>query len=52
MLRIKDQEYNNPLASFATCLCRQRVRNERTAPLRWAFRGLGVTTLPWCGLAL
>jgi len=22
LLRNKDQEYNNPLASFATCLCR------------------------------
>jgi len=21
----KDREYNNPLASFATCLCRQRI---------------------------
>jgi len=24
LLRNKDQGYNNPLASFATCLCRQR----------------------------
>jgi len=24
LLRNKDQEYNNPLASFATCLCWQR----------------------------
>jgi len=31
LLRNRDQEYNNPLASFATCLCRQR---ERTAQLR------------------
>ena len=29
LLRNKDQQYNNPLASFATC--RQRSRNERTA---------------------
>jgi len=28
LLRNKDQEYNNPLASFTTCLCRQK---ERTA---------------------
>jgi len=33
LLRSKDQEYNNPLASFTTCLCRQRVRHERTAHL-------------------
>jgi len=24
LLRSKEQEYNNPLASFATCLCWQR----------------------------
>jgi len=24
LLRNKDPEYNNPLASFATCICRQR----------------------------
>jgi len=24
----KDQEYNNPLANFATCLCRQRIGPE------------------------
>jgi len=28
-----DQEYNNPLASFATCVCRQRIRHERSAQL-------------------
>jgi len=28
LLRDKDQEYNNPLASFATCLCRQRIEPE------------------------
>jgi len=33
-IRSKDQEYSNPLASFVTCLCRQRVRHERTAHLR------------------
>jgi len=39
LLRNKDQECNNPLASFATCLCRQRIGHERTAQLRWMFRG-------------
>jgi len=34
LLRNKEQEYNNPLASFATCLCKQRIRHERTAQLR------------------
>jgi len=33
-LRNKDQEYNNPLASFVTCLCRQRIGHERIAQLR------------------
>jgi len=33
LLRNKDQEYNNPLASFATCLFRQRIGRERTAQL-------------------
>jgi len=49
MLHNKDQEYNNPLASFATCTCRQRIGPERTAQLRSAFRfrALTVTTLPW-----
>jgi len=47
LLRNKDQEYNNPLASFATSLCWQRIGHERTVQLRWAFRGLAVTTLPW-----
>jgi len=44
LLRNKDQEYNNPLASFATCLCRQR------SELRFCAKGVGglaVTTLPW-----
>jgi len=43
----KDQEYNNSLASFATCLCRQRIGHGRIAQLRYAFRGLAFTTLPW-----
>jgi len=34
LLRYKDQEYNKPLASFASCLCRQRIGHERTAQLR------------------
>jgi len=34
LLRNKDQEYNNPPASFAACLCRQRIGHERTAHLR------------------
>jgi len=44
LLRNKDQEYNNPLASFATCLCWQRSEG-RTCVKR--VRGLAVTTLPW-----
>jgi len=36
LLRNKEQEYNNPLASFATCLCRQR---SELAHLRQACRG-------------
>ena len=45
LLRSKDRKYNNPLASFATCLCRQR--NElRTCAKR--VGGLAVTTLPGC----
>jgi len=31
LVRSKDNQYNNPLASFATCLCRQRRRHEWTA---------------------
>jgi len=42
LLRNKDQEYNNPLASFATCLCRQR---ESTCAKR--VGDLAVTNLPW-----
>ena len=38
LLRNKHQEYNNLLTSFATCLCRQRIGNQRTAQLRRAFR--------------
>jgi len=34
LLHNKDQEYNHPLASFATCLCRQRIGHKRTAQLR------------------
>jgi len=36
MLRNKDQECNNPLASFATCLCRQRseLRTHKKARAR------------------
>jgi len=44
LLRNKDQEYNNPLASFATCLCRQSSKL-RTCGER--FGALAVTTLPW-----
>jgi len=33
LLHNKDQEYHS-LASFATCLCRQRIGHERTAQLR------------------
>jgi len=31
LLRNKNQQQNNSLASYATCLCRQRSRHERTA---------------------
>jgi len=31
LLRNKDQQQNNPLATFATHLCRQRKGHERTA---------------------
>jgi len=44
LFRIKDQEYNNPLASFATCLCWQRS-DLPTSSKR--VGGLAVTTLPW-----
>jgi len=44
LLRNKDQEYNNRLASFTTCLCRQRSEL-RTCAKR--VGGLAVTTLPW-----
>ena len=43
LLRNKDQEYNNPLASFSTCLCRQRSELRICAKRVGAF---GVTTLP------
>jgi len=33
LLRNEVQEYDNPLASFATCLRRQRIGHERTARL-------------------
>jgi len=41
VLRNKDQEYNNPLASFATCLCWQRSELRSCAK-----QGPAVTTLP------
>jgi len=31
LLRNKDQHYNNPLESLATCLCRQRSGRKWTA---------------------
>jgi len=34
MSRNTDQEYSNRLATFATCLYRQRIGHERTAQLR------------------
>jgi len=43
LLRDKDQEYSNSLASFATCLSRQRSEL-RTCAKR--VGGLVVTTLP------
>jgi len=45
LLRSKDHKSNNPLASFATCLCRQR--NELRTCAKCAG-GLAVTTLPGC----
>jgi len=44
LLRNKEQEYNNPLASFATCLCRRRSEPRTCAK---CVGGLAVTTLPW-----
>jgi len=46
LLRNKDHEYNNPLASFATCLCKQRIGHERTTQLRQTFRGADGHDLP------
>jgi len=46
-LHNKDQEYNNPLTSFATCLYRQRIGHERNAQLGEVFRSLAVMTWPW-----
>ena len=43
LLRNEDQDYNNSLASLATCLCRQRSEL-RTCAKR--FGGLAVTILP------
>jgi len=51
LLRNEDQDYNNPLAIFATCLCRQRIGHEWTAQLRWAFRGLRGHDFTLMGLA-
>jgi len=44
LLRNKDQEYDNPQTSFATCLCWQRSEL-RTCAKR--VGGLAVTTLLW-----
>jgi len=44
LLRNKDREYNNPLTSFATCLCWQRSELRTCAKRVW---GLAVTILPW-----
>ena len=45
LLRNKGREYNNPLASFAPCLCWQRSEL-RTCTKR--LGGVAVTTLPGC----
>jgi len=47
LLRNKCQECNNPLASFATCLCRQRIGHEWLRTCAKRFGGLAVTTLLW-----
>jgi len=44
LLRNEDQEYNNPLASFATCFCRQRSELRACAK---RVGGFAVATLPW-----
>jgi len=44
LFRNKDQEYNNPLKSFATCIFWQRSELRTCAK---DAGGLAVTTLPW-----
>jgi len=34
LLHNKNHEYNNSLAIFATCICRQRIGHERSGQLR------------------
>ena len=46
LLRNNDQDYNNPLRSFATCLCRQRSEHKRTGHCAKRIGGLADTTLP------
>jgi len=48
LLRNKDQEYNNPLAGFATCLCRQRIGHERTAQCTVALCVPGASRPRFC----
>jgi len=43
LLRNKNQEYNNRLASYAICLCWQRSEQLHTCGKR--VRGLAITTL-------
>ena len=52
LLRNKDQEYNNPLASFATCLCWQRIGLPSRGPRGHDFALMGLAfiypALPTC----
>jgi len=46
LLRHEDHEYNNPLASIATCLCRKGSDMSELRSCAKRFGGLVVTTLP------
>jgi len=46
LLSNKDQDYNNPLASFATCLCRQRSDMSELRSCAKRFGGVAVATFP------
>jgi len=47
LLRNKDQEYNNPLASFAIASSGKESHKSELRSCAERFGGLAVTTLPW-----